>query len=72
MKQKKMNKTKTNMNVVAEVLDMATNMKADGQTAPAASLWPYYQQKKVVRMFIVVTDEVENGKYKVKNLQNIE
>jgi hypothetical protein len=45
---------------------MATNMKADGQTAPAASLWPYYQSKKVVRMFIIVTDEVENGKFKVQ------
>jgi len=49
---------------VAEVLEMATTLKADGQTAPAASLYSYYSNKQVIRMFIIVTDEVENIKYK--------
>eukprot|EP00027_Filamoeba_sp_ATCC50430_P010702 CAMPEP_0168550998 /NCGR_PEP_ID=MMETSP0413-20121227/5936_1 /TAXON_ID=136452 /ORGANISM="Filamoeba nolandi, Strain NC-AS-23-1" /LENGTH=724 /DNA_ID=CAMNT_0008581491 /DNA_START=70 /DNA_END=2241 /DNA_ORIENTATION=- len=48
----------------SEVLDVATSVKADGLTAPAAALWPYYNQKKVVKFFIVVTDEIENEKYK--------
>eukprot|EP01118_Nematostelium_gracile_P006503 TRINITY_DN2090_c0_g1_i1.p1 TRINITY_DN2090_c0_g1~~TRINITY_DN2090_c0_g1_i1.p1 ORF type:complete len:714 (+),score=227.13 TRINITY_DN2090_c0_g1_i1:88-2142(+) len=46
-----------------QVLDVATKVKANGLTAPAAALWPYYQQKKIVKFFIVVTDEVENEKY---------
>jgi len=49
---------------VKQVLEVATKTKADGLTAPAAALWPYYSQKKVVKFFIVVTDEVENEKYK--------
>ncbi len=47
-----------------EVLDVATNMKADGLTAAAAGLWPYYSAKKIVKFFIVVTDEIDNEKYK--------
>lgn len=38
--------------------------KADGLTAAAAGLWPYYEAKKVVKFFIVVTDEIDNEKYK--------
>jgi len=49
---------------VADVLDVATGVKADGLTAPAAALWPYYTAKKIVKFFIVVTDEIENEKYK--------
>jgi len=48
----------------SEVIDVAFGVKADGLTAPAAALWPYYQAKKVVKFFIVVTDEIENEKYK--------
>lgn len=29
-------------------------------TAPACALWQYWEEKKVVKCFIVVTDEVEN------------
>ena len=40
---------------------MATTLKIDGSsTAPAASLWPYYERKEVIKTFIVVTDEEEN------------
>jgi len=49
---------------VPQVLDVASGVKADGLTAPAAALYPYYMAKKVVKFFIVVTDEIENEKYK--------
>eukprot|EP01115_Flamella_aegyptia_P006852 TRINITY_DN28445_c0_g1_i1.p1 TRINITY_DN28445_c0_g1~~TRINITY_DN28445_c0_g1_i1.p1 ORF type:complete len:538 (+),score=208.64 TRINITY_DN28445_c0_g1_i1:209-1822(+) len=49
---------------IKQVLEVATGVKADGLTAGAAGLWPYYQAKKVVKFFIVVTDEIENEKYK--------
>jgi len=49
---------------ITQVLDLTQSIKADGLTAPAAALFPYYQKKKVVKFFIVVTDEIENEKYK--------
>jgi len=48
---------------VTQVIDVATNVRADGMTAPAAALWPYYNQKKVVKFFVIVTDEIENIKF---------
>jgi len=48
---------------VAEVLKVATETKATGLTAPACALTDYYKNKKVVKFFIVVTDEIENEKY---------
>eukprot|EP00005_Dracoamoeba_jomungandri_P001536 CAMPEP_0174262220 /NCGR_PEP_ID=MMETSP0439-20130205/12847_1 /TAXON_ID=0 /ORGANISM="Stereomyxa ramosa, Strain Chinc5" /LENGTH=725 /DNA_ID=CAMNT_0015346893 /DNA_START=48 /DNA_END=2225 /DNA_ORIENTATION=- len=47
---------------VSEVLQVATETKADGLTAPACSLWEYYKKKEVVKFFVVVTDEIENEK----------
>lgn len=35
--------------------------EASGGTTPAASLHPFYRDKEVVKTFIVVTDEEENG-----------
>lgn len=35
--------------------------QADGGTAPAASLLPFYENKEVIKTFIVVTDEEENS-----------
>ena len=32
-------------------------------TTPAASLFPYYKEKRVFKTFVVVTDEEENGTY---------
>jgi len=49
---------------IPDVIELTNKMKANGLTAPAAGLWPYYEKKKVVKFFIVVTDEVENEKYK--------
>nr|XP_054749411.1 uncharacterized protein LOC129254897 [Lytechinus pictus] len=46
---------------ITEVLEMASTLKTDGMTAPAASLWPYYERKEVIKTFVVVTDEEENG-----------
>ena len=44
-----------------QVLQLAVDTQAGGGTTPAASLWPYYQKKEVVKTFIMVTDEEENG-----------
>ena len=43
-----------------DVIDMSNTCKASGCTSPASSLLPYYEQKKHVDTFIIVTDEVEN------------
>lgn len=48
---------------VKEVLDTIKQFKANGCTAPAASLYPYYERKEVVKTFVLVTDEVENSGY---------
>jgi hypothetical protein len=52
-----------NPKTIPEVVRVATEMKADGLTASACALWPYYQQRKKIKFFIVVTDEVENEKF---------
>ncbi|KAH3736540.1 uncharacterized protein LOC127850969 [Dreissena polymorpha] len=46
---------------IEEVLNLAVEMQAGGGTTPAASLWPFYEKKEVVKTFIIVTDEEENG-----------
>ncbi|XP_038078053.1 uncharacterized protein LOC119745626 [Patiria miniata] len=46
---------------IEEVLDLASTLNTEGSTAPAASLQPYYEQKKVMKTIIMVTDEEENG-----------
>ena len=43
---------------------MAVTVRAEGGTAPAASLWPFYERKEVVKTFIVVTDEEENTRHR--------
>ncbi len=48
---------------VSEVLEMMKKFKAYNSTAPAASLYPYYKNKEVIKTFILVTDEVENKSY---------
>ena len=45
---------------VKEVLDMMVKFKAGNSTAPAASLYPYYERKEIVKTFILITDEEEN------------
>ena len=44
-----------------QILEMAVTIKAEGQTAPAASLYPFYESKQQIKTFIVVTDEEENA-----------
>jgi hypothetical protein len=51
---------KVDPKTINEVLDVAYSTRADGGTAPAASLVPYFDEKKVVKTFIMVTDEEEN------------
>nr|KAG5704322.1 hypothetical protein BaRGS_012631 [Batillaria attramentaria] len=46
---------------VEQVLELAVTTQAAGGTAPAASLWPFYERKEVVKTFIMVTDEEENS-----------
>jgi Zinc finger, C3HC4 type (RING finger) len=47
----------------AQVLEVASRVRADGLTAPAAALWPFYQKREVLKLIVVVTDEVENNKF---------
>ncbi|XP_074657084.1 uncharacterized protein LOC141910252 [Tubulanus polymorphus] len=49
---------------IAEVLKLAMQMKASRATAPAASLYPFYERKEIVKTFILVTDEEENTLFK--------
>lgn len=49
---------------IEQALEMAMTIKTQGSTAPAASLYPFYERKEVVKTFIVVTDEEENTSFK--------
>lgn len=53
---------KLNPSSIAEVLKVAYSTRAEGSTAPAASLVPYFDKKEVVKTFVIVTDEEENTK----------
>lgn len=48
---------------VKEVLNMMALFKAGSSTAPAASLYPYYERKELIKTFILITDEEENTGY---------
>jgi len=52
---------------VADVLALARATRASGATAPAAGLVPYFNAKKEVRTFVIVTDEEENTKAKTED-----
>ncbi|XP_061176627.1 uncharacterized protein LOC133185443 [Saccostrea echinata] len=49
---------------VEEVLQLALNTPASGYTANAASLYPFYERKEVLKTLIMVTDEEEILKFK--------
>lgn len=51
---------------VSEVLDFMEQFKAHSCTSPAASLYPYYERREIVKTFIIVTDEEENTDYNGK------
>lgn len=44
-----------------DVLSLAMVTRADGGTANAAGLVPYYDAKEVIKTFVMVTDEEENA-----------
>lgn len=43
-----------------DVLTVTEHVQATGCTSPAAALYPYVEQGKVVDLFVIVTDEEEN------------
>uniref|UniRef100_A0A6U6KJM2 VWFA domain-containing protein n=1 Tax=Odontella aurita TaxID=265563 RepID=A0A6U6KJM2_9STRA len=43
-----------------DTLEVCDKILAEKSTANAACLWPYYKQKRVMDLFVMVTDEVEN------------
>jgi len=45
---------------VEDAVKFAKDIKAQNSTSPSASLYPYLRDKKVVKTFIIVTDEEEN------------
>lgn len=46
---------------IEEILDLAINTRTYPGTANAAGLLPYYNDKKIVKTFVMVTDEEENS-----------
>lgn len=48
---------------IREVVHVAEHVRADNMTAPGCLIEPYLREKKVVRCFVIVTDEVENVKH---------
>jgi len=56
---------------MAEILDVASKVKAEGMTTNAAGLLDVYEQRRVFRTVLMVTDEDENGTVTIKKeLQN--
>ena len=45
------------------MLQLAVDTKLGGGTSPVNSLLPFYEKKEIVKTFIIVTDEEENGTY---------
>ncbi|KAH3760854.1 Serine/arginine repetitive matrix protein 2 [Pelomyxa schiedti] len=56
---------------IAEVLDVTNAVRADGLTAPACVIWPYYSGRTPVKFFIMVTDEIENVKFQNTYFPNL-
>ena len=48
------------------MIELAVATKTVGCTCHASALAPYYEQKKVVKTFIMCTDEEENANYHLK------
>lgn len=48
---------------IVDAVKFGKTVKVMGCTAPASSLWFYYKDKKVVKTFIIITDEYENRAY---------
>lgn len=52
---------------IDKAIDIGLNCKAFNSTCPVASLFPYYQQKKIVKTFFIITDEEENCIIEIDN-----
>ena len=50
---------------VLQAIELAVATETEGGTCPASALAPYYKRKKVVKTFIICTDEEENMEYKM-------
>ena len=57
--------------IIPDVLKLATTIDVGCGTAPVSSLLPFYVKKEVVKTFIIVTDEEENGEVVLKGLDII-
>jgi hypothetical protein len=57
---------------IDKIIDFSNNCKAYNTTCPVASLFPYYNEKKIVKTFIIVTDEYENVTIRINNNSIIE
>jgi hypothetical protein len=51
-----------------EILNLALDIPTEGCSCPAAGLWPYFSQKKIVKTFIIATDEKENTDFTVDDV----
>jgi len=56
---------------VQGVLTLCKEINARGGTSPAVSLYPYYETKKIIKTFVMVTDEGENGKSHGENFSGL-
>ena len=54
---------------IREAIDFGKNIKTQGMTCPASSLGKYYDEKKVIKTIIIITDEEENTQCKIKNTE---
>lgn len=52
---------------IEDVLTLALTTKAHGLTANAAGLVSYYDNKEIIKTFIMVTDEIENTEVRTAN-----
>ncbi len=50
-----------------QVIELAIETRTVGSTCHASALWPYYEKRKIVKTFIICTDEEENANYKPKS-----
>ena len=51
------------------MIELAVATETVPGTCPASALAPYYKQKKVVKTFIICTDEEENMEYYMKKFK---
>jgi hypothetical protein len=60
-------KIDTELYDIDKMIKFSNKCKAYNTTCPVASLFPYYNEKKIVKTFIIVTDEYENVTVNIEN-----